>query len=78
MNFLSAAALRQAIAKSTGHCHGEWTSTFVDAALYAPHVHERESNSPLYVFVREAWFPVRLKQYVSPTGATVSSLRFQA
>jgi hypothetical protein len=78
MNSPGAAALRQAIAKPTDHCHCEWTSTFVDSALYAPHCDERESNRPLHIFVRESWFPVQFKQYVSPTGATGSSLRLRA
>jgi hypothetical protein len=78
MNFPRVAALRQAIAKPTGHCHGEWASTFVDSALYTPHFHEMVSNSPLNVLVRESWFPVQLKHYVSPTGAAGSSFRFQA
>jgi hypothetical protein len=78
MNFPRVAALRQPIAKAPGHCHGEWTSTFVDSGLCVPHFHEMVSNSPLYVFVRKPWFPVHLKHYAGPTETTGSSLRLHA
>jgi hypothetical protein len=74
MNFARVAVLRRATTKITGHCHGGRASIFVDRALRAPHFHETE----FYKTLRESWFPVQFKPYVSWTAATSSSFLVRA